>query len=795
MIQIDEALRLFDQSEYDNAYDLLEKGLKKSNPFCQYWIAVMLLKKFIDSNYYSPTELFKSAFKKIKKLAIKKEDAHAQYILYSYYEEGYIFDKDQNLAYEYLKQSAVSFPRAMSKLASNYIKKIGIDNSITLLEQAAAQNYPRAFYNLSVIYKSKKYNKFNEQKHKEYLKLAINHKHPIALSNLIAFYYNTKNPSNLKKAAEILENNKGMKDPSILYFRGLFLFQGIENDRDVRQGLKLIEKASGLGDTNAIYFLGLYYLEDNSQRDLDSAKNYFLKIVEKSHSGAIYHLAVIEVMEGDYESAYKRLQPLIKKEHYKATMLAIKIYTNPKSPHRNIKKAENLLLLLVNKGHVDLYENLGKLFFENFSIDNYQKSLLYYEEGAKNGVYACKKRLASILVFSHSEEKVKKGLNLYNDLLKEYDDADLYYNVGSAYYFGRYNTKDIPKAISYFQLAADMKHPDALIRIGYIHLFGRENIPSNKEKAIQYFQEAASINPKGNQPLKLVSLDNNISRNVTISKDVLNQIKEYTPQGIFSYSKNLLSEKLGTTYRKLDPIARESLTIGYANYLSFLQIDTELDYSVVTHQIIRAVEIEIKKIFYTNFLHYLIKAKTNPNLLYSPEYYNLIVVKYGDNMIDYVHPNLGNFTLNNFKTILGLHQVIKEKVYTEDELTLEDSVEHISYIDNHKNVSKKCNKYMVNYCKKIFKGPFSNYYNDEISAILLNLVEDVDLINEVVRDPGVHSQNISKQQANFTVNLIIKVESILSRLHALLNYNELEKLDDIKEKINKPESVLSKIKE
>lgn len=66
--------------------------------------------------------------------------------------------------------------------------------------------------------------------------------------------------------------------------------------------------------------------------------------------------------------------------------------------------------------------------------------------------------------------------------------------LGRSYLYGGEGVaKDIPKALEYYNLAAEIKNPYALCSLGEFHLFGSYGCRKKQAKAIQYFREAMEV--------------------------------------------------------------------------------------------------------------------------------------------------------------------------------------------------------------------------------------------------------------------------------------------------------------
>ena len=134
------------------AYRLFLKGVKQSDcPKCWYGVGLCLYCGYGVEQYAALGErILNEALPKIERL---KDDAEARIILYEYYRDGYVVDKDEKKAEKYLE--ITDCPRAFyyASLTKNANKR-GV---LELLRKALDGGFPLSYYALGTLYRRGKW--------------------------------------------------------------------------------------------------------------------------------------------------------------------------------------------------------------------------------------------------------------------------------------------------------------------------------------------------------------------------------------------------------------------------------------------------------------------------------------------------------------------------------------------------------------------------------------------------------------------------------------------------------------
>ena len=158
-------------------------------------------------------------------------------------------------------------------------------------------------------------------------------------------------------------------------------------------------------------------------------------------------------------------------------------------------------------------------------------------------------------------------------------------------------------------------------------------------------------------------------------------------------------------------------------------LDGFIDYSGICILVTKALEVEIFKRFFTNFINYLYE-------------------NYGANYLQYPTALLfkGQKPLNPEKFTMGniVRLLNPEKDW------------NITFPQKENNKLK-----LMEYCKS---EVFSKYGEDEIEEMLNSYASSIDEIKEKYRNPSAHRNQIECKDAKECLDLIIDVEKLLKKM-------------------------------
>lgn len=232
-------------SNVGEAVKWFEEGIKLKDPECMFWLADICLNKNPETEAWFNVARGVELLEKAGRLGHK--NAYAW--LGSYYLEGYILEKNDEKAYEYLlKSEAQNSSLGTNDLGAMYFDGIGcekdVKKAIALWQKAAKLGSGRACNNL----------------YQYYYKVEYGDPHKTDYDS--AKYY-------LQRAAD-LGDVYGIRNLGFHYYNGSVLFQ-----KDLFQSFRYLKKAADMGDIDAAGRVANMYAKGiGTDRDPNKAKEY-----------------------------------------------------------------------------------------------------------------------------------------------------------------------------------------------------------------------------------------------------------------------------------------------------------------------------------------------------------------------------------------------------------------------------------------------------------------------------------------------------------------------------------------
>ena len=219
---------------------------------------------------------------------------------------------------------------------------------------------------------------------------------------------------------------------------------------------------------------------------------------------------------------------------------------------------------------------------------------------------------------------------------------------------------------------------------------------------------------------------------------VAKQVRADTDEKIISLEKKKLILSLGENcWTKLEETSRENLVNAKVFFSKLLELERIKDYSGVCLPITKALEVELYKRFYTNYMRYL-KEKYNNDYTKYPSAL-LYKIKYSKTKHKIVPLGPKYFTMGTVAFILCIKQ---------------DNDDTEQQIENNK-------ARLLEYAKERL---LSKYSNNEIEKILTNCAKAIEEIREKYRNRCSHREAILQLQAKECMNYVIDVEKLLKKM-------------------------------
>lgn len=218
------------------------------------------------------------------------------------------------------------------------------------------------------------------------------------------------------------------------------------------------------------------------------------------------------------------------------------------------------------------------------------------------------------------------------------------------------------------------------------------------------------------------------------SEQYINQLQSYSEEvskkESYEVEQIKLEDSMGDdAWNKLSEKSKTFLITAKVLYNDLLRIKYITDYSGICILVTKALEEEIFKRFFINFIDYLDKAY---NKDYS-QYHTALLFKDGTILYE------NRFTMGNIAFVLGF----KENKY--------DTPEKINNND----------KKLMEYCKN---NIFSNKTEKEIRKLLNEYAGYIEKIRKKYRNPSAHRNAIRRVNAKDCLELVLDVEKLLKRM-------------------------------
>lgn len=255
---------------------------------------------------------------------------------------------------------------------------------------------------------------------------------------------------------------------------------------------------------------------------------------------------------------------------------------------------------------------------------------------------------------------------------------------------------------------------------------------SNQIKIIQSFTE---------RQIKTAQSTEEIERIIeTYINECIDNIMSFSQ--IFTENQNYEIEKQKLIYsigenswNKLCEKSKTFLITSKVMYNHLITMDEIIDYSGICVLVTKALEVEMHKRFFMNFLEFLNEKYGNDY----KKYHTALLYKYKKPLLS------EKFTMGNIAFVM-------------------------CYIENrHDKLKQKINNKIVlmEYCKKYV---FSNYTSDEIEELLTKYASSIEEIREKFRNPSAHTNEIRRTDAEECFNLILDVEKLLKKMLDSFDY-------------------------
>ena len=464
--------------------------------------------------------------------AASANDADAQYDLYVLYENGKtsrvrVIKKDKKKSEHYFQQ-ALNNGSIQAYRRMYYRAKTDMDK-VKYLKLMAEKQDPYGLMHLAKAYSTGKGTPKNTQKALEIWDFLLDDKYKVVRQSLknevyecLKEYYLSVGDSvkSLEYQAHLASTGYGLNgiklsdkartnNPIAQYWEAslyctdhsLFGLDRSVYGSDIKKCETYLLQSAQQGYAPAMGKLAYCFLELDGGQGLggpNKAYEWTLKGAEKNDAWAQYVLAQCYLFgyggcKKDTELAAKYLTKAADGNLSQALVLLASFYETGRYVDNNPGKAIELYEKAAQQGHVNAINRLGDLYEKQGDYEkSYQQFLLLANRKDPYSIF----RLGLLDVFyrkgsgyTDANYLVDKGLRLIHKA-DDMGNLNAPYYLGYFYHTGSFYSKDINKAIQYYEKSAERGFPYASSELAHLYYEGKE-VPRNYDSAFKYAKAAA----------------------------------------------------------------------------------------------------------------------------------------------------------------------------------------------------------------------------------------------------------------------------------------------------------------
>ena len=497
--------------------------------------------------------------------------------------------------------------------------------------------------------------------------------------------------------------------------------QGLEFELqgDYENALKFYKQAAEQGDINAQLNIGHIYRSGRSgEKKPQLAAKYYLQAAEQGAVGAQRRL-------GD-------------------------MYEFGDGVAQNFSLAAEWYRKAADQGDAGAQWRLAQLYENGKGVDfDIDTALYWYLKADKQNSSAAQWRIGTIYLFGTGlQPNYSLAKEWFEKAIAQCDHPCAHLFLGYMCRDGLINNASPEDAISHWVSASNYEHPigEASYNLGYAHYDGY-GVERDLLKAKEYFEKAIEQGYQCSYALNMV-------KGELGELDDSNKMREYASALV---QKNISSDKLyqqiskdlqkdfGDTWNITSRETKKFLETGMFTYFSLYSLGPHIygnmDFSASITPMFKALEKELGKYLYTEYIEFLKKQNIAPNTFLQKRSFlkrtSATELSFKDSS------DLTEFTLGNLHLTVGLERK-----------------PHLAENDTFKYAVDQT---MLDYLNSIFKeDAFGEAKRErEITDYIISLTQEVKSIADSLRNPAAHDQSMKIQKAEVCGNYIIKVQKIL----------------------------------
>ena len=340
---------------------------------------------------------------------------------------------------------------------------------------------------------------------------------------------------------------------------------------------------------------------------------------------------------------------------------------------------------------------------------------------------------------------------------KEFSSPHGSYVLGCLFSDGEHIEKNIKAAVSYFKQAASAGIGEAYYKLAYLYYYGEGHLNVELLKAKECFEKAIFCGINCEYAYEMVRAD-------LKEKDKENPMKAYadlviseTPRGAKRNARfqDDIANEFGEYWEKLNEKTRRFIYSGIKTYVyNYEDDDPIFDFSAAITPMAKSLETLLGDIFYTKYKQWLhVNGVSNIK-----EYFESLGVR--------VSSDKDPFELGVFKFIAYERTAVNTGYDTTRKLIRANKLPAIIRKSGKVIYNLQLHEKFAEYANEIFKEDAfsSDERMQEITAFIINLVSQVEVIREDLRNRASHDTVMDAMHAEYCGNILYKTKKLLYSL-------------------------------
>lgn len=201
--------------------------------------------------------------------------------------------------------------------------------------------------------------------------------------------------------------------------------------------------------------------------------------------------AITAYDKGDYDAAWREIQPLAEQENVAAQNLLGVMYHNGEGVPQDHAQASEWYRKAAEQGYAAAQKNLGVLYDNGEGVpQNYAQASMWYRKAAEQGYAAAQNNLG---ILYHNGDGVPQDYaqaSVWYRKAAEQGYANAQNNLGVLYGIGKGVSQDYAQALVWYRKAADQGNMRAQLHLGNMYANG-QGVLQDYSQAVTWYRKAA----------------------------------------------------------------------------------------------------------------------------------------------------------------------------------------------------------------------------------------------------------------------------------------------------------------